>query len=111
VISKLILKPMSKVIFKFASCPLTSAKTTLSLFSTAAVSTFCIGCARAPAVDIIGSFFPVWMICLAAGVILAFGVRMLLLRYKLESEVGPLAFFYPSTVVFLTCLLWLIFFR
>jgi hypothetical protein len=69
------------------------------------------GCGRAPAIDILGSFFPAWMICLTAGVIFAFIARFLLLRYRLETEVGPLALFYPCVVVLSTCLLWLIFFR
>ena len=30
---------------------------------------------------------------------------------RLESEVGPVALFYPSVVILLTSLLWLIFFR
>ena len=75
------------------------------------ISMACAGCSRAPSVDIIGSFFPVWMVCLAAAVVLTFGVRYLLLRYKLEQEVGPLALFYPSSVILLTSLLWLIFYR
>ena len=69
------------------------------------------GCDHAPSVDIIGSFFPVWMICLTLAVVIAFVVRYLLLRYRLESEVGPVALFYPSVVVLFSCLLWLIFFR
>jgi hypothetical protein len=71
----------------------------------------CAGCGRAPSVDIIGSFFPVWMICLTLAIVLAFVVRYLLVRYHLESEVGPLALFYPSVVVLFTCVLWLVFFR
>jgi hypothetical protein len=71
----------------------------------------CTGCSRAPSISIIGSFFPVWMVTLVAGVILAFAVRSLLLRYRLESEVGPVALFYPCVVALITCLLWLIFFR
>jgi hypothetical protein len=69
------------------------------------------GCAHAPSVDIIGSFFPVWMICLAIAVILAFIVRAVLIRLHLETDVGPLALFYPSVVVLFTSVLWLIFFR
>lgn len=69
------------------------------------------GCGRAPAINIIGSFLPAWMICLTAGVILAFAARWVLLRFRLETEVGPLALFYPCIVVLMTCLLWLIFFR
>jgi hypothetical protein len=69
------------------------------------------GCGRAPSVDILGSFFPVWMICLAIAVVLASVIRMVLLRYQFESEVRPVALFYPSLVILLSCLLWLIFFR
>jgi len=72
---------------------------------------FCAGCGRAPSVDIIGSFFPVWMVCLTAAIVLTFAVRALLARYHLETEVGPVALFYPSVIILLTCVLWLIFFR
>jgi hypothetical protein len=69
------------------------------------------GCSRAPSVDIIGSFFPGWLICLAAAVVLTFAVRFVLLKLRLESEVGPLALFYPSLLTLLTSALWLIYFR
>jgi hypothetical protein len=77
----------------------------------AAACLFLTGCGRAPAINIIGSFFPAWMICLTAGVILAFVVRAILLRYRMETEMGPLALFYPCVVILMTCLLWLIFFH
>jgi hypothetical protein len=85
--------------------------TRMNLIIVPAFFLLCTGCGRAPSVDIIGSFFPVWMICLTLAIIFAFVVRYLLLRYRLESEVGPVALFYPSVVVLFTCLLWLIFFR
>jgi hypothetical protein len=69
------------------------------------------GCGHAPNVSIIGSYFPVWMVCLAAATVLAVGVSILLRRLRLESEVGPLALFYPCTVLLFSSLLWLIFFR
>ena len=69
------------------------------------------GCSRAPSVGIIGSFFPVWMICLAVGVVVAFIARGLLLRYRLEVEVYPLWLFYPCAVTLCACLMWLILFR
>jgi hypothetical protein len=71
----------------------------------------CAGCSHAPSFDILGSYFPVWMLCLTLAVVLTFGARGLLLRFRLEEAVGPLVLFYPSAVVLLTCLLWLIFFR
>ncbi len=69
------------------------------------------GCTRAPSIDIIGSFFPAWMICLAAAVVLTFVVRWVLIRLHLETEVGPLALFYPGLVTLLTCTLWLVYFQ
>jgi hypothetical protein len=77
----------------------------------AAVASVLTGCSRAPSVDILGSFFPIWMVCLSVAVILAFLARKLLVQSKLESHVGPVALFYPSFVVLFSCLLWLIFFR
>jgi len=76
-----------------------------------ALCLLCSGCDHAPSIDIIGSFFPVWMLCLSIAVVLAFVVRYFLVRFKLDSEIGPVALFYPSVVVLLTSLLWLIFFR
>ena len=75
------------------------------------VVTVLTGCSRAPSVDILGSFFPIWMVCGSVGVVLAFITRKILVRSRLESHVGPVALFYPSLMVLVSCLLWLIFFR
>jgi len=69
------------------------------------------GCNHAPSVDVIGSFFPVWMLCILIAIPLTFAARVALVRFHLENEVGPLALFYPCLVILLTSLLWLIFFR
>ena len=71
----------------------------------------CAGCNGAPAIDVLGSFFPAWMVCIIAAVVLAFVVRYFLLKYRLETEVGHLAIFYPCVVVLSACSLWLLFFR
>ena len=82
-----------------------------SLLHLTALCLLCTGCNHAPSIDIIGSFFPVWMLCLTIAIILTFVVRYLLVKKQLETEVGNLALFYPCVVVLITCLLWLIFFR
>jgi len=71
----------------------------------------CAGCSRAPSVSIIGSFFPIWMICVAAGVVAAFIARAVLVRCSLENYVGPGWLFYPATVTVSACMLWEVFFR
>lgn len=82
-----------------------------TLFFAQAICILCVGCGRAPAVDIIGSFFPVWIVCLTVAVILTTILRIILLRYQFESEIGPVALFYPCVVILFSCTLWLIFFR
>ena len=69
------------------------------------------GCSRAPAIDVAGSFFPAWMVCLTVAVVLTFVVRAILVRLRLESEVGPLALFYPGLLTLITSLIWLTYFR
>ena len=81
-----------------------------TLIFASTICLLCTGCGRAPSVDIIGSFFPVWMVCLTIAIVLACIVRLVLLRYKFESEIGPVALFYPALVILFSCLLWLIFF-
>jgi hypothetical protein len=39
------------------------------------VGLLCAACNGAPSVDVLGSFFPAWMVCIIAAVVMAFGVR------------------------------------
>ena len=83
----------------------------LLIMNTIAICILCSGCSRAPSVSIIGSFFPVWMFCIAIGVVGAFIQRAVLVRLGLEQYVGPLWLFYPSTGTLCACVLWEVFFR
>lgn len=85
-------------------------RTALSL-GIGGVCLFLTGCEGAPALNVIGSFFPAWMVCLIISVILTGLLRVLLLRRQLEPAVQPVALFYPAVVLLLCCLLWLIFYR
>ena len=65
---------------------------------------------HAPSLDVFGSFFPVWMPCIAAGVVLTLGVRLVLVRLRLDGELGPRIVIYPSLVTLFACATWLLFF-
>jgi hypothetical protein len=65
----------------------------------------------APLVNILGSFFPIWMFCLLAGILLTLAVRFLLVRAGLDAEVGPRPIIYPSLVALFACGIWLVWFR
>jgi hypothetical protein len=67
------------------------------------------GCGRAPSFDILGSFFPAWLVCLAAGLLLTVAFRWLLLRIQIVIAAPILT--YPSLTALVTLALWLAFFR
>jgi|HubBroStandDraft_6_1064221.scaffolds.fasta_scaffold422669_2 hypothetical protein len=90
---------------------MTRTKMNPRILAMAAIPLLLTGCNGAPSVDIIGSFFPAWIICLTIAVVLTFGVRFVLVRLQLETEVGPLALFYPSLLTLLTCGIWLGYFQ
>ena len=66
-------------------------------------------CGRAPAVDILGSFFPAWLLCLVVAILLTAIGRLVLLRFHMNFDLPVVA--YPSLTAFLTFALWLIFFQ
>jgi YtcA family len=67
------------------------------------------GCSRAPSFDIMGSFFPAWLICLAVALLLTVLARWLLLRLRIALLFPVLV--YPSLTALFTFALWLAFFR
>jgi fructose-specific phosphotransferase system IIC component len=66
-------------------------------------------CARAPAFDVIGSFFPAWLVCLIAAILLTVLTGWVFLR--LRVALAPPILIYPSLTVLFACALWLTFFR
>ncbi len=69
------------------------------------------GCSRAPTFNILGSFFPAWIVCGVAGILLTVAVRVLFVRLKFEQDLSPLVVVYPCLAAFFTFTLWLLFFR
>jgi YtcA family len=72
---------------------------------------FLAGCQRAPSVDILGSFFPIWIFCIALGTVLAVVARHVFIRINLDAELGPGILIYPSLAALFAFTIWLIFFR
>lgn len=68
------------------------------------------GCRGTPLFNILGSFFPAWMVCLLAGVVLTLLLRWLFRRIDLERDIRPLVIVYPALVTLFTCTLWLLLF-
>jgi YtcA-like protein len=66
-------------------------------------------CSRAPSVDILGSFFPSWLVCTTLAVLLTVLTRWVLLRFHMSLDLAVPA--YPSLAALFTFALWLIFFH
>ena len=66
------------------------------------------GCGRAPSFDILGSFFPAWLLCFVAAILLTALSRELLRRYV---EIAWPIVTYPSLTALLAFALWLTLFR
>jgi len=66
------------------------------------------GCGRAPSFDILGSFFPAWLVCLVVAILLTVVSRALLIRYV---EIVWPVLVYPSLTAIFAYGLWLAMFR
>lgn len=69
----------------------------------------CTGCSRAPSFDILGSFFPAWLVCLVLALLLTLSAHWLLSRVRVTLALPVLT--YPSLTALFTFALWLGFFR
>jgi len=65
-------------------------------------------CSRAPSVEVLGSFFPAWLLCFIVAIVLTALARLALLRLRVKAALPLLV--YPSLAALFTFLLWLIFF-
>jgi hypothetical protein len=66
------------------------------------------GCGRAPSFNIVGSYFPAWLLCLVVAVLLTVVSRALLNRYV---EIVWPVLVYPSLTAIFALASWLVLFR
>jgi hypothetical protein len=66
-------------------------------------------CTRAPSFDILGSYFPAWLVCLVVAILLTVIARWSMLRHGVVL-ILPIVV-YPSLAASIAFSLWLIFFR
>ena len=77
---------------------------------TLAAAELLTGCGRAPSFNILGSFFPAWLVCLISGVLLAALANRAFALVKLDQSIPWSIVVYPCLAFFFACTLWLIFF-
>jgi hypothetical protein len=82
---------------------------TLRRADTVALALLVAGCD--PILNVQGSFFPAWMVCLVIGAAATALFRYLFAASGLEPHLGPLLLIYPSLGLLLTLITWLAFYR
>ncbi len=68
------------------------------------------GCSHAPDFNIMGSYFPAWLLCIAAGIALTSLIYWWLQRAQLERDVQPSIVVYPCMAALIAFTLWLVLF-
>ena len=87
------------------------ARTAFGRVGVIAASVPLFGCERVPSVDVLGAYFPSWMLCILVGVALTLVVRRALAGAGLEPWIGPRGLMYPALALALALATWLLFFR
>jgi hypothetical protein len=62
-------------------------------------------------IDVVGSYFPAWLICIVVGVALTLITRQLLIGLKLNVHLYPAAFVYLCMIILFTLGVWLALFQ
>jgi len=67
--------------------------------------------AHSPTVDVLGSYFPAWMICIVIGLALTLVARQFFIGFKVGVHLRPAPLVYLCLTVFFTLAVWLFFFQ
>ncbi len=69
------------------------------------------GCAHSPTVDVLGSYFPAWMLCIIIGLFSTLIVRLLLIGFGIYAHLRLKPVLFSCTAIFFTLAVWLVFFK
>ena len=66
---------------------------------------------HSPTVDILGSYFPAWMICMVSGLTLTLIAHWIVQVCKLKPYFGPAPLIYSCLMIIFTFATWIIFYQ
>ena len=66
---------------------------------------------RSPTIDILGSYFPAWMICIVSGLTLTLVTRWIIRAYHLDAYASPAPLIYSCLTIIYTFLTWIVFYQ
>jgi hypothetical protein len=68
------------------------------------------GCGHAPSFNLLGSYFPAWLVCFPIAILLTVLLRLVLRRLLIEDYFRPVFLSYFASWAFFMFALWLLFF-
>src|ERR1700751_1513554 len=66
---------------------------------------------RSPTIDILGSYFPAWMICIVCGLTLTLVSRWIIRAYHLQAYASPTPLIYSCLTIIYTFMTWIVFYQ
>jgi hypothetical protein len=63
---------------------------------------------HSPTIDVLGSYFPAWMVCILSGLALTFVAHWIVQISKLESYLGPAPLIYSCLMIIFTFATWIL---
>jgi hypothetical protein len=87
------------------------ARPTRAVAAAILAALFVSGCAIAPSINVLGAYFPGWLFCIVAGVVLTVIVSGILQRLHADVLLRPAALIYPTLVLLLALAAWLLLFQ
>jgi hypothetical protein len=66
---------------------------------------------HSPTVDILGSYFPAWMVCILIGLMLTFVAHWIIQVLNLKSYIGPAPLIYSCLMIIFTFATWILFYQ
>jgi len=62
-------------------------------------------------IDILGSYFPAWMVCIVSGLALTLVTHWIIQLGNLKSYIAPAPLIYSSLMIIFTFATWILFYR
>ena len=66
---------------------------------------------HSPTIDVLGSYFPAWMLCIISGLTMTLVTHWIIQACHLKNYIGPSPVIYPSLTLIFTFLTWIVFYQ
>lgn len=83
----------------------------LIALTTGLLLTGCRDADHSPTIDIVGSYFPAWVVCIVCGLALTIITRQIFIGLKLNAHLRPIGLVYLCLMILYTLSIWLLFFK